>query len=139
MRGNSKTNAAMALIARKQRIGQADADEIALPLLVCLDAAKRGQAPHAHANTLSQHVLAAVILWAKQDKKALYAEACAAWQAMVKACARPTQLLDLTTGEYQAIRKALAHYLKALPLLEVGTLAAVTALAVETMNKDRAA
>lgn len=47
-----------------------------------------------------------------------------AWGHLRKACARPTALLDLTTAEYAAIRLAISYYVRALPKLEVGVLAA---------------
>lgn len=77
----------LALIDGKQLVGQADADAIALPLLVSLDAAKRGLAPASLCNTITQHILTAVTIWARMGNKPLYTEAVKAWAAMVKACA----------------------------------------------------
>lgn len=109
-------------IAAKTKIGPEESDKIALIVLTALDAAKRGAAPASLANTLTEHLLVGVLLWAKQGNKALYDTAIAAWLAMVSACARPTERLDLTTKEYQAIRKAIGYYLRAVPQLEAGVL-----------------
>lgn len=109
-------------IASKTKVGAEEADKIALIVLTALDAAKRGAAPASLANTLTEHLMVGVLLWARQGNRALYDTATAAWMAMVSACARPTERLDLTTKEYQAIRKALSYYLRAIPQLEAGIL-----------------
>ncbi len=109
-------------IAAKTKVGAEEADKIALVVLTALDAAKRGQAPASAANTLTEHLMVGVLLWARQGNRSLYDSATAAWLAMCKACARPTALLDLSTQEYQAIRKAIGYYLRAVPQLEAGIL-----------------
>lgn len=124
----------LALFAGKQLVGQVDADYIALPVLISLDAAKRGQAPASLCNCITQHLLIACVIWTKLANKPMYDRSVAAWNAMVKACARPTDLLDLTTGEYQAIRTALSYYLRALPKVEVGTLSYAFKTALATLN-----
>lgn len=109
-------------IAAKTKPRPEDVDKIAMVALVALDAAKRGQAPVSLCNLLTEHLMVNLLLWSKQGNKALYDRAVAAWMAMSKACARDTKLLDLTTGEYQAIRTAISHYLRAVPKLEIGQL-----------------
>lgn len=111
------------LLAAKQLVGHADADATALVVLIALDAAKRGLAPAALANTLTEHLLTSAAIWSQLGNKRLYDKSVVAWAALLKACARPTALLDLTTGEYAAIRLSIAHYVRALPELEVGVLA----------------
>lgn len=123
------------IIVGKQLVGQDDADIVALPVLVALDAAKRGLAPNAHANTLAQHLLAAQAIWSSMNNAKLYKEAVDAWNALGRACQRPTQLLDLTTREYAAIRAAIAHYVMALPRIEIAKFATATELAVAEMAK----
>lgn len=124
-----------ALIAGKQLVGESDAAAIEFPLLTCLDAAKRGAATGRQSNTIAQHVLQATVIWARMGNRALYDEAVAAWDAISRACARPTEALDLTTGEYKAIRKALGHYIRALPRLEVALLSYACMTAVAAMEK----
>jgi len=114
-----------AVIEAKAKPDQDAVDKIHMNALTALDAAKRGQATHALANTLTEHLMAGVLLWARMGNRALYERAVAAWMAMSKACKRDTQLLDLTTGEYCDIRVAMIYYLRAIPQLEVGILAAV--------------
>jgi hypothetical protein len=111
------------LLAAKQVVGQEDADATALVVLIALDAAKRGLAPAPLANTLTEHLLTSAAVWSQMGNKQLYDKSVLAWSALRKACARPTTLLDLTTGEYAAIRLSIAHYVRALPKLEVGLLA----------------
>lgn len=110
------------LIAVKQRIEPDVVDHVALAVLLALDAAKRGLAPAPMANTLTEHLLTSVAIWSQMGNKPLYLAGVKAWQALSKACARPTQLLDLTTGEYAAIRLAISHYVRALPRLEIGVM-----------------
>lgn len=112
------------LIAVKQRIDADTCDQLAMVMLLALDAAKRGAAPAPVANTLTEHLLTSVAIWSKMGNKPLYLVGVKAWDALRKACARPTALLDLTTGEYAAIRKAIAYYVRALPRLEIGVLVA---------------
>lgn len=114
----------LALLEAKQLVGEEEGDKTALLVLIALDAAKRGAAPASLANTLTEHLLTSAAIWSQQGNRRLYQVAVAAWTALLKACARPTELLDLTTGEYAAIRLAIGYYVRALPLLEVGALAA---------------
>jgi hypothetical protein len=111
------------LLAAKQVVGQEDADATALVVLIALDAAKRGLAPAPLANTLTEHLLTSAAIWSQMGNKRLYDKSVVGWSALLKACARPTVLLDLTTAEYAAIRLSIAHYLRALPVAEVGVLA----------------
>lgn len=111
------------LLAAKRLIEADDVDKIALLVLVALDAAKRGAAPASLANTLTEQLLTSAAIWSQQGNRPLYDRSVKAWNALRKACARPTQLLDLTTSEYAAIRLAISYYVKALPRIEVGVLA----------------
>lgn len=112
------------LIAVKQRIDADTCDQLAMAMLLALDAAKRGAAPAPVANTLTEHLLTSVAVWSQMGNKPLYAAGVKAWDALRKACARPTALLDLTTGEYAAISKSISFYVRALPRLEIGVLVA---------------
>jgi len=111
------------VLAAKRLIEPEDVDKIALLVLIALDAAKRGLAPAPLANTLTEHLLTSAAIWSQQGNRRLYDKSVLAWTALRKACARPTALLDLTTGEYAAIRLSIAYYVRALPKLEVGVLA----------------
>lgn len=113
------------LIAAKNKPDQESVDKIAMLSLVALDAGKRGKCPTPLANSLTEHLLVNVLMWSRMGNRPLYDRAITAWNAMIKACQRPTELLDLTTGEYQAIRHALQYYLRAIPQLEVGKLASL--------------
>lgn len=108
--------------------------EIQLAVLIMLDAAKRGQATASMANTLTDHVAACQVLWGNRANRALYDKAIAAWQALCKACQRPTELLDLTTGEYHTIRQVLALYLNQLPTMKVGELVGALQVARDKLN-----
>lgn len=112
------------LIAAKQRIDPDTVDQLATAVLLALDAAKRGAAPPGMANTLTEHLLTSIAIWSQLGSKQQYAVGVKAWNALRKACARPTAFLDLTTGEYSAIRLAISLYVRALPKLEIGTLIA---------------
>jgi hypothetical protein len=113
------------LIAAKNKPDQESVDKIHMVVLTALDAAKRGKCPNGLANTLTEHLMVGVLMWSKMGNRALYDRAVAAWMAMVKACQRPTELLDLTTTEYQAIRHALQYYLRAIPQMEIGKIASL--------------
>lgn len=108
------------LIAAKQRIGQEDADFIELPIWIHLDAAKRGQEPAQGQQHLYMHLLAAQMIAARLQNRVMYDATVAANDALMKASQRPTELLDLTTGEYKAIRKAFSMYFRFLPMMECG-------------------
>lgn len=122
------------LLIGKQVIEQEDAEKIAILVLVSLDAAKRGMAPASLANTLTEHLLASAAIWSQKGNKRLYDKAVLAWNALRKACARPTALLDLTTGEYAAIRLAISYYVRALPMIEVGALATAHQKALDQLR-----
>lgn len=112
----------LALVAAKQKVGEDDANEIALPVLVHLDAAKRGQGTAAGFNHLVLHVIIAAHVAAGTKSRTFYDCATRAYAALLKAGERKTKLLDLTTGEYASLRAAISMYLRALPNLEVGRL-----------------
>jgi len=122
------------LIAVKQRISEEDVFNVSLAVLLALDASKRGLAPAPVANTLTEHLLTSVAIWSQMGNKPLYLAGVKAWEALRKACARPTALLDLTTGEYAAIRIAISHYVRALPLLEIGVFTRAQGRALEQLR-----
>jgi hypothetical protein len=122
------------LLGAKRRVEADDADQIALLVLIALDAAKRGAAPTSLANTLTEHLLASAAVWSQSGNRKLYVVAVEAWTALRSACARPTEMLDLTTGEYKAIRIAISFYVRALPQIETGALAAAHAKALQQLR-----
>lgn len=124
----------LGVLAGKQLVGQEEGDKTALLVLIALDAAKRGAAPASLANSLTEHLLTSAAIWSQQGSRRLYDKAVLAWTHLRKACARPTALLDLTTGEYAAIRLAISYYVRALPKLEVGVLAAGYAKALQQLR-----
>jgi len=123
------------LLAGKTALGQEVANEVALPVLISLDAAKRAQATPALANILTQHLLMATVIWTSLSNRPVYDATVKAWEALKKACERPTQLLDLTTGEYKAISKALSYYVRALPQVELKTFAYAGEVALRELNR----
>lgn len=126
-------------IAAKQKVGKEDADKIALVVLISLDAAKRAQAPAHLADVLTRHLMMATVLWTRLPGCThQYKVAIEGWDALVKACRRPTQLLDLTTREYQAIRQAINYYLRALPQLELGALVHASNVTEKTLREHDA-
>lgn len=108
------------VIAMHQKVGKDDADQIQLPVLIHFDAAKRGQGTADSANFLTKHIVIALILGSKSGNRAFYDLAGHAYDAMHKACERQTEYLDFTTGEYQAMRKWIEAYFKAMPAVSVG-------------------
>lgn len=109
----------LVLVAAKQKVGQEDADLIALPVLAWFDAAKRGQCTATGCNHLTTHLIIATAIAARTKSKIFYDICREGYDALMKAAARPTKLLDLTTTEYQKIRKALGWYIRSLPQCEV--------------------
>lgn len=121
------------LIAAKNKPDQESVDKIHMVVLTALDAAKRGKCPNGLANTLTEHLMVGVLMWSKMGNRPLYDRAVTAWMAMGKACQRPTDLLDLTTTEYQALRKGVSTYLRTLPHIEAAMLVGAYKLADERM------
>lgn len=109
----------LALIGAKQRVGQEDADAIALPVLAWFDAAKRGECTATGCNHLTTHLIIATAIASRTNSRTFYDICRTAYDQLMKAASRPTKLLDLTTGEYQAIRKAFAWYVRSLPQCQV--------------------
>lgn len=112
----------LALVAAKQLVGREDTDLISLPLLLHLDAAKRGRCTAAGCNHMTSHLLIAAFVASATRSKQFHECVDRAYQALMKAAARPTDTLDLTTSEYSALRAAFSLYLWALPNVEVGVL-----------------
>lgn len=124
----------LARIYGKQKLGQEAANECALVMLLSIDAAKRGMAPGRMANNLCLYMLTALRIWHVAGNKALYDEAVKGWAALTKACARPTELLDLTTTEYTAIRRALGRFINLLPQIELATFTDALTMASREMG-----
>lgn len=123
-------------IAAKGLVPPEFADKVALIVLLALDAAKRGQCNNAQANTLTLHLCAAKLLWARARNKAMWDRAAAGFDALFRAAGRDLDKpMTLTTGEYSTIRTAVSYYVQALPLLEVGKLAGATQHAAELLNE----
>lgn len=120
-RDTSKINPLL-LVAAKQRVGQADTDLIALPLLCWFDAAKRGQCTPVGCNHMTTHLIIGTYIAAHTRSKHYHDLLTKAYDQLAKAAARPGYLLALTTAEYQALRTAFAWYLRSLPMVEVGML-----------------
>lgn len=110
------------IFARKQKVGEDDTRAIALPIMVHLDAAKRGQCTVGGANHLTTHLLIASYIASRTKSKSFYDQVVKAYAALGKASARPTKLLDLTTGEHKAIAAAIKTYLCSMPQVEVGVM-----------------
>lgn len=110
------------LIARKQRVGADDTALIELPVLIVLDAAKRGVCPAAGVNFLTSHMVIAVYLAKALKLPMLHKQAMAAFDAINHASGRMREVMDLTTTEYRALRDVLKSYFRVLPLVEVGIL-----------------
>lgn len=123
----------LALVACKQKVGAEDAALIELPVLIHLDAAKRGQCTNAGVNFLTTHLIIASYIAMRTRSKHFHELVTAAYAALGKASDRPTKLLDLTTGEYQVLRRAIALYLAAMPDVEVGVMAEACAAAEKMM------
>lgn len=135
-RGNARNIITpLVTLAGKTRVGEEDAKTISLPLLLHFDAAHRGQCNNVGQQHLYKHLLAAQCVAVRTKSKAFYQITVDACDALMKASMRPTQLLDLTTKEYAAMRKAIGWYVKALPMLEVGVLSGACEFAEAILNR----
>lgn len=124
----------LTVIALKDRVGEESAYDFRMMALLYLDAAKRGQLSGSGYNSLATIILAAASIAAQTRSKRFYDICNAAYQMLCKAGMRPTKLLDLTTAEYQAIRPAIAWYVRGLPSVEVGIMAEACARAEAMMR-----
>jgi hypothetical protein len=115
--------AALERLSRKQRVGGEHADDIELRVLLHFDAAHRGRCTVDGYYFLAAHLVRAAYLGKRLGSERFYAAAVEAALALNRAGRRPSALLGLTTGEYQALRRALRTYFHTLPDLEVGVLA----------------
>lgn len=127
------------VMAAHKKVGQADTDTIALPVLVHLDIAHRGMGDATCANFLTKHILIAMSIGSKSGNRPFYDLCGKAWGALKKAAERPDELLRLTTGEYQTLRKMFGAYLRMMPTMSVGLLNMACANAdriLSEMEKD---
>jgi hypothetical protein len=112
---------ALELIALKQRVPADYVEEIEMFVLVRFDAAKRGRLDGVGYNFISRHLVQAQYIFARLKAPKELDIARAAGVAWIKAGARPTDELDLTTAEYTAMRAGLRAYFRALPKIEIAT------------------
>ena len=123
------------LLARKQKVGQADAELIMMPVMAYLDAAKRSACENQGADFLTKHLIIASYIASKLKSRRFHDQVTAAYAALKKASERDTKLLDLTTGEHKAITAALKTYLCALANVEVGTMNDACLVAAKAMEE----
>lgn len=124
----------LALIAMKQKIGIADANTIALPILIYLDAAHRGKANIEAENSLVRLVVMTQVIGSMAKNRAFYDVALRAGVAMMSACGRQAALLSFTTGEYRAVRAMIAAYLRILPTMEISLLTRASVRSAEIVS-----
>lgn len=127
---------ALDLLNFKQKVGEEDAQAIAMPIMIHLDCAKREACTAAGANFLTKHLIIASYIAARKQSQRFHDQVTKAYAALGKASARPTELLDLTTGEYKAIKLAIKTYLLALPNVEVGILNDASNATQELLNGE---
>lgn len=125
------------LLVAKQRVGNVETERHALPVLLYLDAAHRGQGCIAAENALVRLTLIVQVLGSKSGNRALYDIGCKAGQALFTAAGRGAELLAFTTGEYQAMRKLVNSYLRVLPGLQILMLAFACGRADELIAEMR--
>ena len=123
----------LVVLAAKQLVGEDDANQIALPLLIHFDGAKRGRGSVAAHRFLTTHLIIASAIATGTGLKAMHAQVITAYAALTAAAERPTKELDLTTGEYKKIRIAIASYLRVLPQIEVGLMMFATGHAAQVL------
>lgn len=117
-----RPSSALDLIALKQRVGQADTDKIALSVLLHLDSVTRGHGSVVCANYLTKHLIMALDIGQTSRNRAFYETAGAGFEALARACKRKSALLSFTTGEYKAVRSAIAAYLRIFSDARLGVL-----------------
>lgn len=123
------------VFAAKAKIKQEDVNEISLRLLIAFDAAKRSRCPPSLANFLTKHLIMAIAI-GSQMRNQTFSELCKkAYAELYKACMRDTVDLDLTTKEYQTIRRAIVLYVNHLPKVELGLLDFAAAHAEKALGR----
>lgn len=125
----------IAKLVGKQKVGQDDANLVALPVLLFLDAAKRGLCPASGFNHLATHLLVAAAIASQSKSQEYHSAAARGYTALLKAGARPTKLLELTTPEYKAIREAVSWYVRSMPNVELGMMVKACAHADRIMGQ----
>lgn len=113
----------LARLAFKQRVGRERTDEIATPLLIHLDAAKRGQGGAEAENCLLWHIVLAQVIGSKSGNKEFFEAGCKASLNLAKAAKRCPKWLNLTTTEYKAIVVTVIDLIRLLPMLQIEMLA----------------
>lgn len=112
----------LAFLALKTKVGRDRTDELALPLLIHLDAVHRGQGHVSAENALIRLVVMGTNIGTLMNSRAFFDVATLASDKLMKACRRGDGALSLTTTEYQAVRKLVNAYLRVLPTLQMSTL-----------------
>lgn len=126
------------VFAAKAKIKREDADEIALRVLIALDSAKRARCSPGLANFLTMHLIMAMAIGSQMRNQSFYELCRKAYAQLFKASQRDTVDLDLTTGEYTVIRRAVGYYVNHLPHVELGLLNFAADHAVSALRKQAA-
>ncbi|NDI85113.1 hypothetical protein [Undibacterium crateris] len=113
-------NPGLALIARKQPLGKADADKIELMYLIHFDTLKRNACGEVGRNHIAFSVVTGMFLARMTRHAYLDSVAAAAYESLQKAWKRSGDILTLTTGEYKNLCAFHSFYFKILPNIETG-------------------
>lgn len=132
----ASSNSPLKLIAAKQKIERSDADEIALRVLIALDAAKRSRGCPSLANFLTKHLIMAIAIGSQMRNQTFSNLAMNAYEALYKASMRNTIDLDLTTKEYESIKRAIALYVNHLPNVSRGMFDFAALHAQKTLSRQ---
>ena len=130
----------LGLFARKSTMKQDEADDLALYVLIWLDAIKRGAATNPVINAMTEQLATCVVLWRILGNKSMELVAVEGWNLWAKACKRhPNEPPQLTTTEYLGMRKALNYYMRAMQKVEMGKLVEASQTAVRFCSNNLAA
>lgn len=126
--------AALNLLAAKQKIGDANRDEIELPVRLHLEVLRRGQANPEGENFIVFNVTTALLVANAINNRALYDLGAAAYGALARGSLRDSDVISLTTAEFKAVRLLVNRYFSIMPILEIGIVRGSAEVAMQRLN-----
>lgn len=125
------------VIARKQLLGKAAAENIELLCLIHFDTVKRNQCGEVGRDFLCFNIMTAALIGTDAKLPTLEKIALDAYNAVYGANARDPELLRLTTKEYNLVRLLFRHFFQMLPNLQTGFVADCARAAEREFNRER--
>lgn len=110
------------LMAAKTKLLPDEVVDIDVRNMLWLDMLKSKKADDGICGQITRNLVLAQVIASDKQSRALYDISCDGIRALIRKEERNSDVVDLSTDEFKAVKKVLLSYSKILPQLDVGTI-----------------